>query len=110
MTDRDVEEFLTVRLEAAQHVDPETAEVDWHYGMGADPYGIDPDLPEELQQVERIYFARCPGSDIWVSFRDLPNTVREALWAKQDRGDTRVLEVVQRVKARKAASQPNGDE
>src|SRR5205085_3374240 len=100
MTDRDIEEFLAIRREAAQHIDPETAEVEWDYGMDADPYGTDRDLPEELQQVGRIYFARSPGCDIWVWFGDLPETVRLALWEKQGGGDTRGLEAVRRVQAR----------
>ena len=63
-------------------MDPETAEVYWEYGYTFDPYGVYPDLPEECQQVGREYFARSPGSDIWVHFGDLPNTTREALWEK----------------------------
>jgi hypothetical protein len=85
MTDRDVEEFLAIRRKAAQHIDPETAEVERDYGMDADPYGIDRDLPEELQQVARIYFARSPGSDIWVWFGDLPETVRLAVMGEARR-------------------------
>jgi hypothetical protein len=109
MIEQDANEFLAVRREAAQHIDPETAEVDWHHGMDADPYEVDPDLPEELHQVGRIYFARGPGSDIWVWFGDLPNTVREALWEKQGGMDTRVLEAVRRCRARHAGSERNGD-
>ena len=60
--------------------DPATAEVHWSYGQTLDPYGIDPDLPEELQQVGRQYFALAPGNDIWVSFYDLPDETRDALW------------------------------
>jgi hypothetical protein len=41
------------------------------------------ELPEEFHQVGREYFARAPGSDIWVRFSDLPDTVRERLWEKQ---------------------------
>jgi hypothetical protein len=36
------------------------------YAQTLDPYGVDPDLPEELQQAGREYFARSPGSDVWV--------------------------------------------
>ena len=82
MADCSSEQFLSIRREAAQHIDPETAEVDWDYGQILDPYRIDPDLPEELQCVGRLYFARSPGSNIWVSFYDLPEAVRSALWAK----------------------------
>ena len=47
-----------------------------------DPYGVYPDLPEECRQVGRAYFARGPGSDIWVNFGDLPDETRDALWEK----------------------------
>ncbi len=73
--DLSVEEWLRIRKEAALKIDPETTEVTWHYGYTLDPYGIDPDLPEELKQIGRVRFARSPGSDIWVSFGDLPEGV-----------------------------------
>jgi hypothetical protein len=76
----DVEEWLAERKHEAPFIDPETAEVTWIYGQTLDPYGMIPDLPEELQQVGREYFARRPGSDIWVHFGDLPAEVREKLW------------------------------
>src|SRR6266446_5833747 len=47
-----------------------------------DPYGVYPELPEEYQQVGREYFARSPGSDVWVEFGDLPEASRDALWKK----------------------------
>jgi hypothetical protein len=37
-------------------------------------------LPTTLQQVGREYFARRPGSDIWVWFGDLPSATAKALW------------------------------
>ena len=61
-------------------IEPETAEVMWDYGYTIDHYGVDPDLPEECRQIGRNYFARSPGSDVWISFRDLPDTTRTALW------------------------------
>jgi hypothetical protein len=85
MNDQNVQEFINVRKEAARQIDPENAEVDWSYGQIMDPYGIDPDLPDELQCVGRIYFARASGSDIWVSFYDLPKAIRDALWEKHKR-------------------------
>ena len=75
------EQWLTVRKEAALRIDPETAEVLWDYALTLDPYGIE-GVPEEYQQVGREYFARSPGSDIWVWFGDLPDTTRHALWEK----------------------------
>jgi len=74
-----VEEWLRLRKEEGRRIDPETAEVLWSYAQTLDPYGVY-DLPEELQQVGREYFARSPGSDIWVHFDDLPDDTREPLW------------------------------
>jgi len=63
-------------------IDPETAEVIWTYGQTLDPYGVNPDLPEEYDQAGRLYFARAPGTQVWVSFYDLPFEVGNALWEK----------------------------
>jgi hypothetical protein len=76
-----VEQWLASRKEAGLKIDPETAEVRWECALVADPYGIYP-VPEEMQWVGRAYFARSPGSDIWVHFHDLPDETREALWGR----------------------------
>jgi len=81
-----VEQWLAIRKEAGIKIASETAEVFWKYGQTFDPYGVDPDLPEEYKQIGREYFARCPGSDVWVSFGDLPNATRESLWRRLDEG------------------------
>jgi hypothetical protein len=78
------EQWLALRKEAALKIDPETAEVEWTYAQTLDPYGVDPELPEECSQVGREYFARSPGSDIWVWFGDLPDPTRHALWEKHE--------------------------
>ena len=77
-----IQEWLAIRKEAGRHIDPETAEVLWHYVQVMDPYGVDPDLPDEYHCVGRGYFARSPGSDVWVDFGDLPVSIRDALWEK----------------------------
>jgi hypothetical protein len=77
-----VEQWRAIRKEEGLKIDPATAEVDWSYEQVLDPYGVCPDLPEECQQVGRAYFARRPGSDIWVEFGDLPEKTREALWSR----------------------------
>src|SRR5262249_46706892 len=84
MNDQEREQFRAVRREAGLKIDPETAEVAWIYAQTADPYGIEPELPEEYWQVGREYFARSPGSDVWVSFDDLPDATRDALWRKHE--------------------------
>src|SRR5450759_4558611 len=66
-----VGEWIAIR-DAGRKIDPETAKVCCRYTLIIDPYGIDPDLPKECEQVRRDYFARAPGSDIWVGFGDLP--------------------------------------
>lgn len=78
----EVEKWLALRKEAGRKIDPETAEVLWDYGVIGDPYGTDPELQEECYNVGREYFARSPGSDIWVWFGDLPTATHDALWEK----------------------------
>ena len=75
--DAETEAWLPVRKDAAQKIDPETAKVTWVYANIMDPYGVDPQ--EEYQQYGREFFARVPGSDIWVWFGDLPACVRDRL-------------------------------
>jgi hypothetical protein len=80
----EIEQWLAIRKEAGLKIDPETAEVDWSYGQTLDPYGVLDEwkLPEEFHQIGREYWARAPGSDVWVSFSDLPKTVKETIWAR----------------------------
>jgi len=82
MTAEEIKNWLAIRKEAGLHIDPETAEVEWIYALTLDPYGIYPELPEEYRQVGREYFARSPGSDVWVEFGDLPEATRAALWKR----------------------------
>jgi hypothetical protein len=77
--DSETKAWLDKRKREALLIDPATEEVDWSFGQTLDPYGMIPDLPEKLQQVGREYFARRPGSDIWVHFGDLPDDVRRKL-------------------------------
>ena len=80
----EIERWLAIRREAGLKIDPETAEVDWTYEQTLDPYGVldEWELPKEFHQVGREYWARAPGTDIWVHFSDLPEGIREAIWAK----------------------------
>jgi hypothetical protein len=79
MTDQEFEEFRATRKEAGERIDPLTAEVMWVTAQTLDPYGIDPDLPEELWQIGAEFFARSPDSDIWVLSDDLPAATYTAL-------------------------------
>ena len=75
----DIQQWLAVRKEEGLRIDPQTAEVMWKYAQVLDPYDI-LEIPEEHYCVGREYFARCPGSDIWVWFGDLPEETANTLW------------------------------
>jgi hypothetical protein len=79
MSKSEIAEFLAVRKAEGLKIDPNTAEVDWEYGQCGDPYGVY-DIVGEAAQIGRTYFARAPGSSIWVEFGDLPASTRDALW------------------------------
>jgi hypothetical protein len=81
------EHWLEIRKKEALRIDPETAEVAWSYAQVLDPYGVLDkwELPEECDCVGRAYFARAPGSDIWVEFGDLPQETRDKLWNRHRR-------------------------
>src|SRR5215469_4737771 len=79
------EAWLAIRKEEGLKIDPETAKVTWSWGEVMDPYGLDPEMPEEYRCIGRNYFARDPGSDIWVDFGDLPEATRETLWKRHSR-------------------------
>jgi hypothetical protein len=73
-----------LRKEAGRYIDPETAEVEWVYAQVLDPYGDGPDLPEECQQTGRDYFARSPGSNVWIWFGDLSDATHNRLLEKHE--------------------------
>lgn len=74
------EEWLAIRKVAAMGIEPAAAEILWVFTEIDDPYGVLP--PAEESCNGRSYFARSPESDIWVSFDDLPDDVREMLYKK----------------------------
>ena len=83
MNDNDMplDRWLAIRKEAGLKIDPATAEMIWTYGYTLDPYGVY-ELSDEEKQVGKEYFARSPGSDVWVSFDDLPDATVAALGEK----------------------------
>ena len=90
LTKPSVEEWLSIRKKEGLKIDPEAAEVDWACRQILDPYGMDPNLPEECDCVGRVYFARRPGSEIWVAFYDLPDEARAVLWDRLKSGLTKL--------------------
>jgi hypothetical protein len=73
-----------LRREVGRHIDPEKAEVDWAMRYIVDPYDDDPNLPGDLQCTGRAYFARCPGTDVWICFDDLPDCTSDKLLEKHE--------------------------
>jgi hypothetical protein len=60
----EIEQWLAIRKEVGLKIDPETADVDWGYGLDLDPYDVcdEWELPEEFHQVGRQRWARSPGA------------------------------------------------
>src|SRR5262245_33944785 len=87
-TKEQIEAFLAIRKEAAKAINPATAKVRSAYGRAFDPYGVDSELPDELRDcIGWNYFARTPGSKVWVSFDDLPASVVHELTRRIERRD-----------------------
>jgi hypothetical protein len=80
------EQWLAVRKGEGLRIDPKHAQICWEYGSVRDPYELY-DLTGEEDNIGRNYFARSPGSDLWVSFHDLPAAVRDRLWTRMKAGD-----------------------
>jgi hypothetical protein len=84
----EINQFLAERKEAGAQLDPATAEVLCTYGEILDPYGVwGRDLSPEESCYGRQSFARAPGSDIWISFYDLPKQTVNALRARMEAGE-----------------------
>lgn len=94
-TDAHKTRMITIRAEvwhelleiAGAQIDPATAEVVWEWGQLGDPYGLSPDPPPEGECVGRLYWARAPGTNIWINFCHLTEETCAELRQKLDRGD-----------------------
>ena len=78
------EHLRALRKAVGLHINPEIAEVTWTYGQTLDPYGDEPNVPDEYWQVGREYFARSPGSNVWINFSDLPKATETKLWERYE--------------------------
>src|SRR5262245_24518518 len=105
----EIRAWLADRKKAGQRIDPDNAELGCCTCFSMDPYGVWPDLSEELKSyTERFSFARSPdGDDGWVCFDDLPEPTRKELERKIEEGET---EEVWRTRPRKQQANPVGDE
>jgi len=71
------------RRAAGLRIDPARADVWFEYAQVLDPYGDDPNLPDEYYCVGREWFAANPDEKIRVHFSDLPATTRDQLEEKR---------------------------
>src|SRR5262249_16401475 len=76
------QQYLAVIKEAALKIDPETAEGFWNCGSQRDPYGLFKHGDDWEDCIGRNYWARSPGSEVWVEFGELPKATQDALWKK----------------------------
>jgi hypothetical protein len=60
--DNEHQKLMAMRIAAGKLIDPQTAEITWRHACMFDPYGDDPNLPEELQVVGREYYVRAAGA------------------------------------------------
>ena len=71
-------------LKPGLKIDPETAEVDWTYEQTFQNFGVLDD--QELQKnfiKSGVSIGRVPKeANVWIHFSDLPEGIREAIWAK----------------------------
>lgn len=77
-----VKEWLEIRTEAALKIDPETALILRSHICPSNPYGTYSKIPEHCEEIGADYYARSPGSDVWVYSGDLPKEVARALEKK----------------------------
>jgi hypothetical protein len=74
-SDAEARKFLADMKRAARELDPATAEVELIYTGTSDVYGMYPYRDDSSCE----YFARAPGSDVWVCEEDWPRATRKAL-------------------------------
>ena len=70
------------RIEAGRKIDPETAEVDWDMALYWTLTGSGPNCRRSCGAWVDYISLALRESDVWVSFYDLPDKTREALWKK----------------------------
>jgi hypothetical protein len=82
--DKETEAWLAIRKEAGKAINPATAKVMSRYAAVDNEYGV---FPDDSGCIGRVNFARAPGSDVWVSFYDLPESICDELWKRLERKD-----------------------
>lgn len=75
----EVKDWLAIRKQAGEKIDPQTAVIFTMYVQVLDPYGVCKYFPPELSCIGPLAFVRSLESDIWICEYDLPESTRSAL-------------------------------
>ena len=82
MTEAELRAWLASRKAAGAAIDIETCELARWHACDADPYGVNPNVPEEMYQIGANRFVRSPDSRGWVWEGDLPPACIKAMYAR----------------------------
>ena len=82
LTPEEMQQWVASREEAGRKIDIETCELGCWYAYDCDPYGADPDLPEEMKQIGTNRFVCSPESHGWVHEGDLPLASFKAMYER----------------------------
>lgn len=85
LTREEYQRWVAGREDAGLKIDIETCELGRWAAYDCDPYGVDPDLPGEMQQVGTNRFVRSPESHGWVWEGDLPQASVKAMYERINR-------------------------
>ncbi len=85
LTKEELQPWLASRKAVGAKIDIETCELGRWAACDCDPYGVRPDLPEEMQQVGTNRFVRSPESIGWVNEEDLPLAKVNAMYDRIER-------------------------
>jgi hypothetical protein len=80
MTPEQLQQWIASRKEAGRSINIGTCELGRWAAYDCDPYGINPNLPEEMQQIGTNRFVRSPESRGWVWEGDLPMATAKAMY------------------------------
>jgi hypothetical protein len=77
--------WLASRKNAGRLIDIDTCEIGCWYAYDADPYGLTPDLSDEMKQIGKNRFVRSAESHGWVCEDDLPLEKVKAMYDRIER-------------------------
>jgi hypothetical protein len=82
MAKEELHQWLASRKEAAREIDIERCDLGYWYAYDCDPYGVDSEVLEEMQQVGKNRFVRSAESCGWIWEGDLPPQKIKAMYER----------------------------